>query len=174
LAKKLGTTTHLSGLLIKARRLGLDVEGLERLAIQRGCEYYHNGGQLPEPTVSERQFSNEELAIALLNPALRGNAQSLRLGAAMLAAEGNDPAEILRLARHERCESIVRYVAEAAVRVEPEAPFWRRLLEHLEHVPLPKRSAMPHATRFVEMTGIDRGNIGLKTRWIRPVRRVAA
>jgi hypothetical protein len=43
LAAKLGTTTHLSPLLMKARRLGLGVEDLERLAIQRGCDYYHDG-----------------------------------------------------------------------------------------------------------------------------------
>src|SRR5262245_7774600 len=94
LAKKLGMTSHVSGLLIKARRFGLDAEGLERLAIQRGCDYYHPGGVLPLPSVTEAQFSNEELAIALLNPALRSGAQTLRLGGAMLGAEGNDPAEI--------------------------------------------------------------------------------
>ena len=82
LAEKLGTTTHLSGLLIKAKRLGLDAEALERLAIQRGCDYYHEGDPLPPGAVSEQDFSNEELAIALLNPALRYHPQTLRLGAA--------------------------------------------------------------------------------------------
>lgn len=91
LATKLGTTTHLSPLLHKARRLGLDAEGLERLAIQRGCDYYHNGGPLPPLGVLVEQFSNAELAIALLNPALRYDPQTLRLGAAMLSAEGNSP-----------------------------------------------------------------------------------
>jgi hypothetical protein len=32
----------------------------------------------------------------------------------------------------------------------------------------------PHPTRFVEMTGIDRGKGGLFTRWIRPRQRLAA
>jgi hypothetical protein len=39
LAEKLGTTTHLSPLLQKARRLGLGANDLEQLAIQRGCDY---------------------------------------------------------------------------------------------------------------------------------------
>src|SRR6266699_2428180 len=119
LAKKLGMTTHISGLLIKAMRLGLDAEGLERLAIQRGCDYYHEGEPLPPPAITEEQFSDEELAIALLNPALRYHPQTLRLGAAMLGAEGNEPENIARLAKYERCESLVRYVAEAGRRFEP-------------------------------------------------------
>jgi hypothetical protein len=41
------------------------------------------------------QFSNAELAIALLNPALRYHPQTMRLGAAMLSAEGNTPEEII-------------------------------------------------------------------------------
>jgi hypothetical protein len=77
LAQKLGTTTHVSGLLIKAKRHGLNAEGLERLAIQRGCDYYQEGEPFPPPNVTEEAFSNEELAIALLNPALRYHPQTL-------------------------------------------------------------------------------------------------
>ena len=69
--------------------------------------------------ITEEQFSNEELAIALLNPSLRYDPQTLRLGAAMLGAEENDPEKIARLAKHERCESVVRYVAKAGRRFEP-------------------------------------------------------
>jgi len=32
---------------------------------------------------------------------------------------------------------------------------------------------LPHPTRFVEMTGIDRGKVGVFMRWIRPRRPVA-
>jgi hypothetical protein len=72
LAEKLETTTHVSALLQKARRLGLDAEALEQLAIQRGCDYYHEGEPLPPPVVSREQFSDEELAITLLNPSRSG------------------------------------------------------------------------------------------------------
>lgn len=45
LARRLGTTAHLSPLLMKARRLGLRVpEDLERLAVRRGCRYYEGAG----------------------------------------------------------------------------------------------------------------------------------
>jgi hypothetical protein len=168
LAAKLGTTTHLSPLLQKARRLGLDAEGLERLAIQRGCDYYHAGEPLPPPPVSVEQFSNAELAIALLNPALRYHPQTLRLGAAMLSAAGNSPEEIARLAKLERCEAIVRYVTEAGRKFEPQNPFWTRLLSLLPATPLPKSGVLPHPTRFVAMTGITRRGVETVVEWIGP------
>jgi hypothetical protein len=168
LAKKLGMTTHISGLLIKAKRLGLDAEGLERLAIQRGCDYYHEGEPLPPSSISEQEFSDEELAIALLDPALRYHPQTLRLGAAMLGAEGNDPEKIVRLAKYERCESLVRYVAEAGRRFEPKNLFWERLLSLLPVTPAPDSSVVPHPTRFVAMTGMTRRGVETVTQWIRP------
>ena len=168
LAEKLGTTTHLSPLLQKARRLGLDAEGLERLAIQRGCSYYHNGEILFPPSVSTHQFPNEELAIALLNPALRYNPQTIRLGAAMLGATGNNVNQIARLARMERSEAIVRYVAEAGKRFEPENPFWTKLLALLPGSFAHKSGVLPHPTRFVAMTGMTRRGVETVTQWIRP------
>lgn len=168
LAAKLGTTTHLSPLLHKARRLGLGPKELEILAVQRGCDYYHDGSPLPPPSVAPSEFSDVELAIALLNPALRYDPQTLRLGAAMLSAEGNDPAELARLARMERAEAIVRYVASAGKRFEPANPFWTTLLALLPLGPPPKSSVVPHPTRFIAMTGITRRGVETVTEWIRP------
>jgi len=168
LAAKLGTTTHLSSLLHKAKRLGLDAEDLERLAIQRGCDYYHNGSPLPPPAVTLSQFSNEELAIALLNPALRYRPQTLRLGAAMLGAAGNDPVWLAQLAKMERAERIVRYVAAAGLKYEPTNPFWAELLNLLTVTPAPPTGVVPHPTRFVAMTGFTRQGVQTVTEWIRP------
>ena len=170
LAAKLGTTTHISALLQKARRLGLGPRELGILAVQRGCDYYHDGSPLPPATVSRTQFSDVELAIALLNPALRYDPHTLRLGAAMLGAAGNDPAHIARLARMERAEAIVRYVAMAGKRFEPENPFWTTLLELLPLSPPPKSSVVPHPTRFVAMTGLTRRGVETVVEWIRPAR----
>ena len=52
LASKLGTTTHLSPLLHKARRLGLDGEKLQILAVQRGCDHYRTGDEPETPLAS--------------------------------------------------------------------------------------------------------------------------
>ena len=168
LADRLGTTTHLSPLLRKARRLGLEAEGLERLAIQRGCTYYSQGEPQPAETTETEEFSNEELAIALLNLALRYHPQTLRLGAAMLGAEDNDPQLVAYLAKTERSERIVRYVAQAGLRFEPGNSFWKDLLNLLPVAPEPDSAVVPHPTRFVEMTGITRGKVGMVTQWIRP------
>ncbi|MBM3832469.1 MAG: hypothetical protein FJ403_04180 [Verrucomicrobia bacterium] len=168
LAAKLGTTTHISPLLQKARRLGLGQRELEILAVQRGCNYYHDGSPLPPMLVSSEQFSNAELAIALLNPALRYDPQTIRLGAAMLSAPGNLPEELARLSLLERCQAVVRYVAEAGGKFEPQNHFWINLLNLLPSVASPKSSVVPHPTRFVAMTGMTRRGIETIIQWIRP------
>lgn len=168
LAARLGTTTHLSPLLHKARRLGLDARGLEQLAIRRGCDYYETGESAPAPVVTEAEFSNTELAVALLNPALRYHPQTLRLGAAMLGATGNRPEELARLAEWERCAATMRYIAESGSRFEPSNPFWNRLLDLLPKTPAPKPGVLPHPTRFVAMTGITREGVQTVVEWIRP------
>jgi hypothetical protein len=155
-------------LLRKAGRLGLDAAGLQRLAIQRGCTYYHGGEPLPPSKVSTDQFSNAELAIALLNPALHYHPQTLRLGAAMLSAQDNSPHSIARLAKWERCEPVVRYIAECGRRFEPECGFWNDLLEILPPCPAPKSGVVPHPTRFVAMTGLTRRGSETVVAWIRP------
>jgi hypothetical protein len=170
LAAKLGTTAHLSPLLRKARRLGLDAEALERLAIERGCDYYDRGEPSAPLGISTERFSDAELAIALLNPALRYDPRTLRLGAAMLSADGNSPEEIARLAVMERCEAVVRHICEAGRTFEPQNPFWTALLGLLPGTPPPKPSVVPHPTRFVAMTGITRRGVGTVVEWIRPAK----
>jgi hypothetical protein len=114
------------------------------------------------------RFSNAELAIALLNPALRYSPQTLRLGAAMLGATGNSPELLAQLAREERCESIVRYVADAGRRYEPDNEFWIALTKLLPDAAAPKSSVVPHPTRFISMTGFTRRGVETVVQWIRP------
>ena len=179
LAGRLGTTAHLSALLMKVRRLGLSTPvDLERLAVSRGLRYYDSHGdslkgQNGPPTVpesgSERGLTNEELAIALLSPSATYSQQRLRIGAAMLAAEGNRPESIASLALRERCETVVRHIASCGHEVEPANPFWDKLLRLLpasHSEPLP--DALPHPTRFVAMTGVTRNGVGNLKQWIRP------
>jgi hypothetical protein len=178
LAGRLGTTAHLSALLMKARRLGLaDPADLERLAISRGLRYYDSHGDslkgeevpvTPEFGSNER-LSNEELAVALLSPSAPYSQQRLRMGAAMLAAEGNSPESIACLARRERSEAVVRHIALCGKEVEPQNPFWDRLLSLLPaSLPDPEPDVLPHSTRFVAMTGITRNGVGNLKQWIRP------
>jgi hypothetical protein len=170
-APRVGRT---SALLQKARRLGLQLPlDLERLALLRGCDYYQR--ELP-PRVSplgDVPLSNAELAMALLVPSLSPSAREIRLAAALLAAPGVPAEEVVALAIREGCDDVVRHIASCGQRYEPDNSFWSSLLARLPEVEV-DADRLPHPTRFVEMTGLDRGKVGVFTRWIRPRRPVAA
>jgi hypothetical protein len=171
LAEKLGTTAHFSPLLQKAKRLGLDLPAtLEALGVARGCWHYRSPGMMPAPAVSESDFSNAELAIALLSSGLPYSPHSIRVGAAMLGATGNDPVTVARLTVAERCVAQVRYVAAAGLHFEPVNPFWQELLGRLPDTPPVKEGVMPHPTRFVSLVGMSRAGAGQAAAWIRPRR----
>lgn len=170
LARRLGTTAHVPLLLKKAERLRLRVpEDLWILAVQRGCRHYAQGNEPDGELVPTDGFSNEELAVALLDVAGPYNPHSIRCGAAMLGAPGNDPEKIARIAKWERSEAVVRYVAECGLKFEPDLRFWSQLIELLpESAPL-KAGVMPHPTRFVAMNGYERGvGTRITCEWQRP------
>jgi hypothetical protein len=108
LAEKLGVTPHPSPLLQKAQDLGLSgAASLEGLAVARGCWHYRQA-EIPALTeAGESQFSNEELAIALLSPSHPYSPRAIRVGAAMLGAEF--------LIRHDRMTPAPLEAAFAAV-----------------------------------------------------------
>jgi len=170
LARKLGTTTHVSPLLIKARRLGLPTwRELCTLAVQRGCRHYAQGDEPQGELVSRELFSDEELAVALLNVALPYQPHAIRCGAAMLSAPGNDSRRLAWLAKLERSELPVLHVARAGQMMEPDNPFWPHLIAALPDLPAAPEGVLPHPTRFVAMTGIlRRGERGHFTQWQRP------
>lgn len=171
LAKKLGTTTHLSALRREALRLGLSSDAdLVEEAIARGCFHYMQSSAPPIQKISEEQFSNEKLALALLTIANPYDPQMIRVGAMMLGADGNDPKVLAQYAIWERSESVVRAIAEQALRYEPENPFWSNLLNALPDSPQVRDGVLPHHTRFVSMPGlIGPGKTG-KTVWLRPLK----
>jgi hypothetical protein len=171
LAEKLGMTAHISPLLQKARRLGLGPAALQTLAAQRGCAHYSTGNEPAEPLASEEQFSNEDLAIALLCVSLSYDPWSIRCGAAMVSAEGNTPTRLASRAIMERSVVPLRHVAEAGQKFEPENPFWKDLLKALPPSKPPKSGVLPHPTRYVAMTGLTREGPGLVVQWQRPRRR---
>ncbi|MFO1498178.1 MAG: hypothetical protein U1G07_07265 [Verrucomicrobiota bacterium] len=171
LAAKLGTTTHLSALLQKARRLGLGPAELEMLAVQRGCRHYSTGSEPKVLLAGDSQLSNEELAIALLSTALPYAPQSIRCGAAMVASEGNNPSRLARLAVMERSVVPLRHIADAGKRYEPQNRFWDELLAALPQASAAKPGVLPHPTRFVAMTGFTRHGREQVLEWQRPVRR---
>jgi hypothetical protein len=169
LGDKLGLPPRASPLLRKAAGLGLpDAAKLEALAVARGCWHYRHPQLATVPTVSESHLSNEELAIALLSSSQPYSPHTIRVGAAMLGAQGNDPATLAGLARTEGCEAAVCYIAQSALKFEPDNPFWHDLLERVPCGQEPADGIFPHPTRFVSMTGITRAGVGRVVVWIRP------
>lgn len=165
-----------SKVLAKARQHGLaGPEDLEQLAIERGCDYYDLSNVVREeaprgPRAPE--FSNEELAIALLIPSHRSLLRT-RMGAAMLGASGNDPTKVGQLAVEEDCADLVRHIASCGHQVEGDNGFWTALTFSLGGRAGrggADDEGLPHLTRFVEMTGISRGKVGTQMRWIRPTK----
>lgn len=177
LAHRMGTSAHLSPLLRKAHRLGLrDVRDLEQLALSRGLRYFGSPDQQDQegknqPVMNSKNvssFTNEELAIALINPAAPYSLNRIRMAAAVIAGDGISASQILHLARMERCEAIVRHIAISGAKVEPDNPFWRLLLENLPEGTPPKPDILPHISRFVAMSGITRNGKQNTMQWIRP------
>lgn len=173
LAHRLGMTAHISLLLKKAERLGYDTaEKLEELACSRGLQYYPSSGQkVNEAGIANgasADISNEELALCLLSLGLPYSQQRIRMGGAMLAAEGNSPAVIARLAMMERCERVVHYIASLGSQVEPENGFWSEILDSLPSFEMPRPDLLPHITRFVAMTGYTKNGRETVMQWIRP------
>ena len=156
-----------STLLNKARALGLRLpHDLQRLAVARGCRYYIvDPGPLPPADLA---FTNAELAVALLSPSLPPEPQDIRVAAAVLSSPDVDVSALVTLAETEGCSGLVRYIAGCGLKYEPDIVFWRALLDRLGDVETPT-GPLPHPTRFIEMTGMVRGKIGLFTHWIRPI-----
>jgi hypothetical protein len=116
--------------------------------------------------LTEVPLSNAELGIALVSPSLPPSARDIRLSAALLGASDVNAAEVAALTLRENCVEVVRHIAISGRRFEPNNSFWRTLLDQLPEVKI-DTDRLPHPSRFVEMTGIDRGKVGLTTRWIR-------
>lgn len=178
LAQRIGTSTHLSPLLQKARRLGAhDPRDLESIALARGLRYFGRPGNPQDkgrepcaiPAMDLSLFTNEELAIALINPAAPYSLTRIRMAAAVMAADGVSAVEITRLARQERCQSVVRHIARCGNTVEPENPFWQSLLQNLPDTPPVSPDILPHISRFVALSGITRNGRQNTMQWIRPI-----
>ncbi|MFN0078471.1 MAG: hypothetical protein ACKVY0_18595 [Prosthecobacter sp.] len=171
LAQKLGTRGHGSRLLLKAQQAGLHgPQALLDEAIARGCFHYLQGRTPPLQRVSLEALSNMELALALLTPANLYDPWLIRVGAMMQGAEGNDPAQIAQLAVDEGCEQVVRAIAEAGVRYEPDAAFWKTLLDLLPPSLALKPGVLPHHSRYVSTPGLTGPRTRGKAVWLRPAK----
>jgi hypothetical protein len=161
------TTPSASPLLLKAKRLGLPARAdWVDEAIARGCFHYLQGRTPPVQRVAEQALSNEELAILLISA--EPDPWSLRIGGMMLGASDNDPRVIAQVAIQEQCTDTLRSIVNAALRYEPELPFWRVLLNELPVREALHQPWMPHHSRFVSTPGLIAPRTQGKPMWLRP------
>lgn len=174
-AESLGGTAHISPLLRKAAKLGLmSADDLLRLAVRRGCTHYAPPDYTPAGVrdPGRDQFSDLELAIALVSAAQIYEPQLMRCAAQLLGAPEIEPSDLARLARMERCEPVIRHIAEAGRRLDEEhGDFWAAVLRAL---PAPRGSVrpavLPHPSRFVLESGWGKAGSahGHARVWLRP------
>ena len=171
LASKLGMAPHLSLLRRAARRHGLVTErDLLDEAVARGCFHFLQSEQPPKSKVREDAFSNEQLAVAMLSVANPWDQWLLRAGAMLLSDPTNDAKRLADYAKWERCELVVRSVAAAGQRYEPNNPFWAQLLDRLPPDAVVNDGILPHHSRYVSIPGkIGPGKMGNPV-WLRPKR----
>ncbi len=179
IAEQLGRTPHLSSLLRKVRKLGFaDPEALRKLAVIRGCDHYRrpddNLGAINDP--GERTLPDVELAFAMLTASQTFDPRAIRAAVQLLSGADMSPRDIVRLAIWERCESLIRNVAEAAERFdEGNRAFWREISSALKEAPEVPEGRLPHPSRYYLESGFTRGKgeSGARRIWLRPRRSMA-
>ncbi len=169
LAQALETTTPVSPLLRKARRLGLrGVEAFIALAVARGCRHYVSPIPSPSPAPASNELSDEELVVLLLLGENRHEPTAVRCAAQLARSPQVDPDQLARLSKMEKVERVLSHIARAGLLHDPEGhDFWQRLLDRIPATPVRTEPNLPHWTRFVSAPGRQRDGIA-PIRWLVP------
>jgi hypothetical protein len=172
LARCLGDPTHRSLQQRKLEHRGIRTsEELVALAVQRGCIHYQNGIQVP--VVPEDELPNENLAALLLSPSQPYNPRLIRAGAQLISDPGIDLKILVFEAAKERSLLPLAYIARCGQKVEPDNPFWNRLLREIEANPRNRKPVapglLPHPSRFTLQMGYRPGRKCASTIWLRPM-----
>ncbi len=170
LASKLGQPTHVSPLLKKLERAGItNAKEMAATAIARGCHHYAGSlPALPIPARTSQTISDEELAIALLCPSNPYDPMLVRIGGQLLSKQSCKPEKLIALAKRERCEAILKYIAQAGEETESNSGTWQYFIAQLMQYPTPKKGILPHKSRFRREAGVTNPkNTALKAQWLR-------
>lgn len=167
LAEVLATTTPVSPLLRKARRLGVrNVAEMMALAASRGCNHYSALAEsLPE---AAKAISDTELTILLLAGENPYEPAAIRCAGQLARSPRVQPGQLAQLAIMEKCQRVLAHIARAGIEHDPEGcDFWTDLLSRLAPSAKRHEPALPHWSRFVSMPGIQRSGPA-PIRWLTP------
>jgi hypothetical protein len=163
----------MSPLIQKLQRLGITkAEELAALATQRrGCIYYRPATEdIKAPAISERQLSNEELAIALLSSFWPEEQVNIRIGAMRLSGDCK-ASTLVQLAKEEGATHILGHIAACGQEIEPHSKFWEEIRRELPpQKPEAEKRIGPHRSRFIWETGITNPFVPNQPKrgWLRP------
>jgi hypothetical protein len=169
LAQTLATTTPVSPLLRKARRLGLrDIHDLIALAVARGCSHYAANTRPISTLPSADALGDDELTILLIVGENAYEPTAIRCAAQLARSPRIEATRLARLAMMEKCERVLAHIARAGTLHDSEGSrFWTDLLNHLSTSTAREEPELPHWTRFVSMPGIQRSGVA-PIRWLVP------
>ena len=161
LAEEIGNIPHISLLLKKTKRLGLELDELAELAHERGC--FHYPGNKKAKKINKEVLTNTELTVALLNSANVYSPWLIRVGAQLMGSKEIEPKQLIRLAKTERSCEIIDYICDCAEETEPEEKHWKEIRDELKKIGNLKQLSknkraelFPHPSRFRSDTGITR------------------
>lgn len=169
LAETLRTTTPVSSLRRKARRLGLpDLQDIIALAIERGCKHYTISKGYTSRRIPRSLLGDDELTILLLLGENHFEPTAIRCAAQLARSPEIRPEQLVRLAVMEKCERVLSHIARAGATYDSEgSAFWETILRLLPEQPAREEPDLPHWSRFVSMPGIQRHGQVLPT-WLTP------
>lgn len=159
LARRLGDTTHVSGLaILLARSSGAGdrlPEWLLKIAVERGAEHYQRDFD-PSLPPDNPAISDEEIGVALCLGQMPDDPWFIRAAAQLLSSPQVDPQRLARLAMMERAETVLLHIANACEQAGETSEPWATLRRQL-HPRRPLRAdVLPHWTRFAVLPGLTR------------------
>ncbi len=169
LATRLGDVPHVSGLLRRVAQVSGAGERvgdwLLKVAVQRGATHYRRDfdASLP-PDVP--LINDEEIGVALCLGEHVYDLDKIRAAAQLLSSTRVNAARLCHLAVEERCEPVLRHVAELAMQFAPELQPWAWLRDHLPQRLVPRTDALPHWSRLVSHTGVTDNGGPPQTDWL--------
>jgi hypothetical protein len=169
LAQTLASSTPVSVLLRKARRLGIHgIRPMIDLAAARGCRHYESASQPHGKLPTREELSDEELAILLMIGENPYEPTAIRCAAQIARSPFVDPLRLAKLAVMEKTERVLSHIARAGIDHDPDGvDFWRAILNRLPPMEIRQEPDLPHWSRFVSMPGRQRAGIA-PTLWLVP------
>ena len=159
LARKLGDTTHLSGLAIRLGRLSGAADRLSewllKTALERGATHYQREFD-PSLPPDNPAVSDEEIGVALCLGQMPDDPRLIRAAAQLLSSVRVDPHRLARLAEMERVEPVLLHIAAACARVNAALEPWATLRRQLHPRRTIRTDVLPHWTRFAILPGLTR------------------